>query len=67
MFNTKIRDNIAAAEAPSSGKSILEYAPSCGASEDFRTLAKEIMERFNGQPRVHKRTRFSFISRGIKM
>lgn len=48
MFNTKIRDNIAAAEAPSSGKSILEYAPNCGASEDFKALAKEIMERFNG-------------------
>lgn len=45
VFNTKIRQNIALAEAPSHGKTIFEYAGSSSGAEDYTALVKEIIKR----------------------
>jgi chromosome partitioning protein len=42
LFETRIRRNIRLAEAPSFGKSIFEYAPSCNGADDYRSLAEEV-------------------------
>ena len=42
IFETRIRKNIRLAEAPSFGKSILEYAPSSNGAIDYRELADEV-------------------------
>ena len=43
VFNTRIRRNIKLAEAPSFGKSIFGYAPSCHGAEDYLALAMEVL------------------------
>ena len=43
VFNARIRRNIKLAEAPSFGKSIFAYAPSCHGAEDYLRLAMEVM------------------------
>lgn len=43
VFKTKIRQNIALAEAPSYGKTILSYAPHSHGAEDYMALAKEVI------------------------
>lgn len=45
VFNTKIRKNIAVAEAPLSKKDLLSYNPSCNGAKDFRELTQEILNR----------------------
>ncbi|MBR6176725.1 MAG: ParA family protein [Bacteroidales bacterium] len=45
LFNSRIRDNIALAEAPSQGLDIFRYDPDCKGAEDYRSLCKEIIER----------------------
>ncbi|MDF1549532.1 MAG: ParA family protein [Bacteroidales bacterium] len=45
VFNTKIRDNIALAEAPSQGTDIFRYNPNCFGAEDYMQLCKEILKR----------------------
>jgi len=45
LFNTRIRDNIALAEAPSQGLDIFRYDPECKGAEDYRSLCQEIIER----------------------
>jgi chromosome partitioning protein len=45
LFDTKIRENIALAEAPSQGMDIFHYAPECRGAEDYKKLCKEIIER----------------------
>jgi chromosome partitioning protein len=45
VFNTKIRDNIALAEAPSTGTDIFRYNPSCYGADDYMELCKEIINR----------------------
>ena len=45
VFKTKIRKNIAIAEAPSTFQSILEYAPDSNGAKDYRALAKEILTK----------------------
>lgn len=47
LFNTRIRDNIALAEAPSQGLDIFRYDPECKGAEDYRSLCQEILERHN--------------------
>ncbi|MGL6226716.1 MAG: ParA family protein [Thermoguttaceae bacterium] len=44
MFQTKIRRNIRLAEAPSFGKPIFQYDPTSNGSEDYRQLAREVLE-----------------------
>lgn len=43
-FDTTIRRNIKLAEAPSFGKSILDYAPGSAGAADYSVLAEEIMK-----------------------
>ena len=45
VFKTRIRENIALAEAPSFGKSIFEYRPDSHGAEDYMALCKEIIRR----------------------
>ena len=44
FFKTKIRDNIALADAPSHGKDIFSYRKQSFGSEDYRQLAGEILK-----------------------
>jgi chromosome partitioning protein len=46
VFNTRIRDNIALAEAPSAGTDIFRYDPKCFGADDYMELCKEIIERY---------------------
>ena len=43
VFGARIRRNIKLAEAPSFGKSIFGYAPSCHGAEDYLALAMEVL------------------------
>jgi len=43
VFTARIRRNIKLAEAPSFGKSIFSYAPSCNGAEDYLALAMEVL------------------------
>lgn len=42
ILNAKIRNNIAVAEAPAHGQSVLTYAPKSNAAQDYNDLIKEI-------------------------
>ena len=44
-FKTKIRDNVALAEAPSQGMDIFTYNKKCYGAKDYLSLCKEILER----------------------
>lgn len=43
MFDNYIRTNVKAAEAPSFGTSVIEYAPKSNSAKDYYNLAKEIL------------------------
>jgi chromosome partitioning protein len=43
VFASRIRRNIKLAEAPSFGKSIFGYAPSCNGAQDYLALALEVL------------------------
>ena len=45
VFKTKIRDNIALAEAPAQGLDIFRYNSKTNGAEDYLSLAKEIIKR----------------------
>lgn len=45
LFDTRIRDNIALAEAPSQGMDIFHYDHTSKGAEDYQNLVQEIMER----------------------
>jgi chromosome partitioning protein len=45
VYNTVIPRSVRLSEAPSFGKSILEYAPSGAAAQAYRALAREFIER----------------------
>jgi len=44
VFNTRIRDNVALAEAPTQGLDIFRYNPKCYGAEDYTALCKEIVK-----------------------
>lgn len=46
VFETRIRENIALAEAPTHGHTILEYAPTSHGAQDYEALAIEAPQRF---------------------
>jgi len=46
LFETRIRRNIKLAECPSHGKSIFDYEPRSAGAEDYATLAKEVLARY---------------------
>jgi len=50
VFDTKIRNNVALAEAPSEGKDIFEYSKSSNGAQDYLTLAQEIITRLESVP-----------------
>lgn len=45
IFDTRIRLNVKLAEAPSFGKSILDYDPSSNGAKDYAALAREFMQQ----------------------
>lgn len=45
VFDTKIRENIAVAEAPLYNESIFDYAPDSNGAKDYEALAAEILKR----------------------
>jgi chromosome partitioning protein len=45
VFKTKVRDNIALAEAPAQGLDIFRYNPKSYGAEDYLSLCKEILKR----------------------
>ena len=44
VFNTRIRDNVALAEAPTQGLDIFRYNPKCYGAEDYTALCEEIVK-----------------------
>lgn len=45
LFKTKIRDNVALAEAPSTGMDIFRYSQKSNGASDYLSVCKEIIER----------------------
>lgn len=45
VFNTKIRDNIALAEAPAQGIDIFRYSPKSSGAEDYLALSRELLDK----------------------
>ena len=45
---TAVRENIRLAECPSMGEPITSYAPNSSGAEDYRALARELIEREAG-------------------
>lgn len=45
VFDTRIRDNVALAEAPTVGTDIFRYSPRSYGAEDYETLCREILSR----------------------
>jgi chromosome partitioning protein len=45
VFDTKIRDNVAIAEAPTAKQDIFRYAPTSNGAQDYKALAEEIIKR----------------------
>ncbi len=45
VFDSKIRENISLAEAPTTGQDIFRYAPNSFGAEDYAALCKEIIKR----------------------
>jgi len=45
VFTTKIRDNVALAEAPAKGMDIFSYNPKSYGAEDYLALCKEILQK----------------------
>ena len=43
VFKTVIRTNVSLAEAPSQGKTVMEYAPKSSGAEDYLALAEEVL------------------------
>ena len=48
VFATAVRKNVRLAEAPSRGLPIIEYDPRCAGADDYRAVAAEFRERFEG-------------------
>jgi chromosome partitioning protein len=45
LFATRIRENVALAEAPTAGQDVFEYSPRSNGAKDYGALVKEIIER----------------------
>ncbi len=50
VFNTRIRDTVALAEAPSQRMDIFTYSPNSAGAEDYLELAKELLARLDKVP-----------------
>ena len=49
VFNVRIRDNVALAEAPSNGQSVFEYRAKSYGAADYAALAKEFEDRIKNK------------------
>jgi len=49
VFQTRIRDNVSLAEAPSSGMDIYAYKQACSGSKDYAAFAAEFLARLQGR------------------
>ncbi|MBM4054960.1 MAG: ParA family protein [Planctomycetes bacterium] len=47
VFDTIVRKNIKLSESPSHGQPVISYAPDSSGSEDYMSLAKEVVKREN--------------------
>lgn len=45
VFDTKIRNGVAAAEAPAHGENIFDYAPRSNPAKDYRLFIQEVLEK----------------------
>ena len=45
VFKTRVRDNVALAEAPSQGVNIFKYNIKSYGAEDYRELSKEVIKK----------------------
>lgn len=45
VFETKVRDNVALAEAPTQGKDIFRYNPKSNGAQDYLEISKEILNK----------------------
>ena len=59
VFNTVIRDNVALAEAPSSGEDIHRYNPKSHGAEDYSELCREILSKHHNQSNHSKQDNIS--------
>jgi chromosome partitioning protein len=46
VFDTKIRTNVALAQASAIAKSVFDHAPSSNGAFDYNALSEEIMQRY---------------------
>lgn len=46
LFNTRIRENVAVAEAPLFSQSIVDYLPQSNGAQDYKALTAEVVSRF---------------------
>jgi len=49
VFSTKLRDNVALAEAPSAGQDIFRYNPKSFGAQDYASLCEEILNNHKGK------------------
>jgi len=49
VFDTVIRKNVKLSESPSHGKPVVSYAPGSHGSEDYMSLAKEVVQQENSK------------------
>ena len=49
VFRTRIRKNVAIAEAPLYAQDIATYAPDSNGAKDYTALTEEILQRYNNQ------------------
>jgi len=47
LTKTRIRSNVKLAEAPSFGKTIFDYEPTCPGADDYRELAAKLMREWD--------------------
>ena len=54
VFNTRIRDNIALAEAPTQGVDIFRYSPKSYGAKDYLSLSSELLDKHSLQSKQNK-------------
>ena len=54
VFKTRIRDNIALAEAPAQSLDIFRYQPKSYGAQDYLSLSRELVKRINSNTNNHK-------------
>lgn len=47
VFNNRIHNNVKAAEAPSFGKSVIDYAPQCQSAKDYVAVTDELLKKIS--------------------